>query len=421
MFKKKILIYIFTILFLSINIKNGYAVPAILSETSILMDANSSSVLFNKDMNKKMFPASLTKIMTAIVAIENGNLTDILTVDDTTPYEIDGSHISLEPGEQLSLKDLLYALMLPSANDAALTIAKHFGGVDNFVNIMNQKAKAIGALNTNFVNPHGLHDKNHYSTAYDLALITRYAMNNDTFKTIAKTTKYEIAPTNKKSETRYFVNLNKLIHNTSSNEILVDGYYISPVYEYATGVKTGYTPEAGNCLVATSTKDNTSLIMVSMKGISLNMYRDAHNLFNYGFEEFKSKDLITKNTFITTVPIKNGDIKEIPAITQNTLVTLVENNSKGNISYNVLLNDIKLPLKKDDVIGKLEFVLDNKSIGTVNLITPVAVKNNLFKNIFMMFLTTIGYIVFIFAIVVLFMKLFRKKIIIKRKRKKSYN
>ena len=181
--KKRIAFYILVFMCLLVNFNIVYATPAILSESAVLIDASSGTILAQKNADKKMYPASLTKIMTAILAIELGELTDVITVDDDTPFEIEGSHIALEPGEILTLKDLLYALMLPSANDAASVIAKHYGGsLENFVKMMNQKAKELGAYNTNFTNPHGLHDTNHYSTAADLALITKYAMENDTFK-----------------------------------------------------------------------------------------------------------------------------------------------------------------------------------------------------------------------------------------------
>ena len=196
---KKIFVYCIIFSIIILNINRVSAQPSILSKSSILIDADSGTVLAEKDANKKMYPASLTKIMTAILAIEMGNLSDVIKVDDDTPYEIDGSHIALEPGEMLTLKDLLYALMLPSANDAASAIAKHYGGsIEKFVKLMNDKAKELGAVNTNFVNPHGLHNNNHYTTAYDLALITRYAMKNEIFRTIVGTQKYEIQPTNKK-------------------------------------------------------------------------------------------------------------------------------------------------------------------------------------------------------------------------------
>ncbi|MDW5300560.1 MAG: D-alanyl-D-alanine carboxypeptidase family protein [Sedimentibacter sp.] len=425
---KKVIAYFFVFSIFLLNTNKVSAEPNILSDTAILIDAKTGTLLAEKNADQKMYPASLTKIMTAILAIEMGNLSDVLTVDEDTPYEIEGSHIALEPGEILTLKDLLYALMLPSANDAASAIAKHYGGsTEKFVNLMNEKAKELGAYNTHFANPHGLHDENHYTTAADLALITKYAMTNETFKKIVSTVKYEIQTTNKKSEVRYFTTLNKLLYNTSSNQIYVNGVYISPFYEYATGAKTGYTPEAGNCLVATATKDGTDLIAVTMHGVSLEMYQDAHNLFNYGFNEYKSTTLISKNTYIKNIEIKNGDSREISVITESDLTTLMKKGSDNNIESNVVINDITLPLEKNQVIGKIEYTLDGEIIGSVNLITPIKVKSTLTEedggSFIMGIFKFLGTLV-IFSVIALFLLKIYNDIRIKinrRKRRKKYN
>jgi len=425
--KKRIAFYILVFMCLLVNFNIVYATPAILSESAVLIDASSGTILAQKNADKKMYPASLTKIMTAILAIESGELTDVITVDDDTPFEIEGSHIALEPGEILTLKDLLYALMLPSANDAASVIAKHYGGsLENFVKMMNQKAKELGAYNTNFTNPHGLHDTNHYSTAADLALITKYTMENDTFRKIVSTTKYEIQTTNKKDEPRYFTTLNKLIYNTSYNQIYVDGAYISPYYEYATGAKTGYTPQAGNCLVATAKKDGTELIAVTMKGISLEMYQDAHNLFNYGFEEYESATLVGKNTFIKNIKIPSGDSKEISLITESDLTALIKKDTLDDIKSNVYIDDITLPIEKNSVIGKIEYTLDNKVIGAVNLISPISVKSTAQEgqgNIFLTIVKFIGFLILFAAVSILLLKIYNDiRIRINRKKRRSrYN
>jgi D-alanyl-D-alanine carboxypeptidase (penicillin-binding protein 5/6) len=408
------------------NIDKAYASPAILCESAVLIDGGTGTILAQKNADKKMYPASLTKIMTAILAIEMGELSDVITVDEDTPYEIEGSHIALEPGEILTLKDLLYALMLPSANDAASVIAKHYGGsLENFVKLMNAKARELGALNTNFANPHGLHDENHYTTAADLALITKHAMENDTFRKIVSTTKYEIQTTNKKDEPRYFTSLNKLIYNTSHNQIYVDGMYISPYYEYATGAKTGYTPQAGNCLAATAKKDGTELIAVILKGVYLEMYQDAHNLFNYGFEEYVSATLVSKNTFIKNIKIDNGDSKEISAITERDLTALVAKNSIGDIKSNVYIDDISLPLEKNHVVGRIEYTLKGEVIGTVNLISPISVKsiavdkqNNILLSIFKF----IVYLILIALISIFLLKIYNdiRVRVNRKKRKRKY-
>lgn len=410
-----------------LNSNKAYAEPAILCNTAVLIDAKTGAILAEKNANQKMYPASLTKIMTAILSIEMGELSDVIKVDDDTPYEIQGSHIALEPGEIMTLNDMLYALLLPSANDVALTLAKHYGGSEEkFVKLMNDKAKELGAYNTNFVNPHGLHDSNHYTTAADLALITKYAMENETFRKIVGTEKYEIQPTNKKNEPRYFTNLNKLIYNSGYSQIYVDGAYISPLYEYATGVKTGYTPEAGNTLVASAEKDGTELIAVVMKGASLEMYQDAHNLFNYGFNEYESDTLINKNTFVQNIKIQDGDSKEISAIAENELTALIKKDSAKNIESKVIINEISLPLEKNDVVGKIEYTSDGKVIGTVNLITPTQVKSikSPDSGIFSAFIKFIGLAALLAAAVLFLFKVYsdlRAKIKKKRRRKRYNN
>ncbi len=425
---KKVISLLLLLSTILLNISFAYAAPNIICQTAVLIDVKTGTILYEKKANQKMYPASLTKIMTAILVLERGNLSDFITVDEDTPYEIAGSHIALEPGEILTVKDLIYALMLPSANDAALALAKSYGGTeDNFVKLMNNKAKEIGAINTNFVNPHGLHDPNHYTTAADLALIAKYAMENETFRKIVKTTKYEIPPTNKKNETRYFANLNKLIHNTSYNQIYVNGAYIDPTYEFATGIKTGYTPEAGNTLVASASRNGTDLIAVIMNGVSLEMYQDAHNLFNYGFKEYESSTLISKHTFVQNIEVKNGDSKEISAITESDFTTLIKKSSKSNIESEIIINDINLPIKKNEVIGRIDYKSEGKLIGSVNLITPITVNSTLTENsggnLFFSVIKTILYIVAFGTAVVFLLKIYNdiRVKLIRKKRKSRYN
>lgn len=426
---KKVIAYLLLFSVFILNSNKVYAaVPDILCTTAVLIDANTGTILAEKNADQKMYPASLTKIMTAILALEMGELSDVIKVDDDTPYEIAGSHVALEPGEILTLKDMLYALMLPSANDAALAIAKYYGkSEEGFVKLMNDKAKELGAYNTHFVNPHGLHDDNHYTTAADLALITKYAMKNETFRKIVQTEKYEIQPTNKKSDSRPFTNLNRLVYNSNYNQIYVNGAYISPEYEYATGVKTGYTPEAGNTLVASAEKNGTELIVVAMNGVSLEMYQDAHNLFNFGFSEYESATLISKNTFVQNIKIQNGDSKEVSAITESEFTTLIKKDSQEKIESKVVINEITLPLEPNDVVGKINFMQDGKVLGSVNLITPTQVKSTLTETsgngLFLTIVKFIGYMV-IFVLISLFLLKVYNDVRVKinrRKRRKRYN
>ena len=217
-----------------------------------------------------------------------------------------------------------------------------------------------------------------------------------------------------------------MLYNTTNNQIYVDGTYISPYYEYATGAKTGYTPEAGNCLAATATKNGTELIAVTMKGISLEMYQDTHNLFNYGFEEYQNITLINKNTFIKNIKISNGDSKEISIITETDLTALLEKGSMDNIKSNVIMNDIDLPIERNDVVGKIEYTLNNEIIGTVNLITPISVKSTEVEgqgNIFLTIVKFIGYLMLFATVSILLLKIYNdvRIKVNKKKRRKRYN
>ncbi len=212
--------FCFILLFLLATYNLSYAESLNLSgESAILIDMDTGQVLYAKNPHMKLQPASTTKIMTGILAIENGNMEDYVTIDDEIVKLTDGSHIALEPGEQVKFKDLLNALLIESANDAALALAKHISGsIDGFVKMMNDKAKEIGALNTNFVNPNGLTDENHLTTAYDLSLMAKYAMRNEIFREVVKNYTYIIPVTNKKNEERYLKSANKLLYSTQKNQ-----------------------------------------------------------------------------------------------------------------------------------------------------------------------------------------------------------
>lgn len=375
---KKILFVSLLFIILFSNFTNIYGQPNILCDAAILIDADTGTILFEKNSDTKMYPASLTKVLTGIIAIEMGNLDDIIVVDDKTPYEIDGSHIALEPGEKLTLNDLLYGLLIASANDVASVIAKHYGGsIDGFAQIMNTKAKELGAVNTNFNNPHGLHDSNHYSTAEDLSIIASYAMKNEVFREIVKTKSYKINSTNKKDETRYINATNKLLYATGyGNQIKINGKWVDSKYEGAAGVKTGYTPEAGSCLISYVEKNDMRLITVVLKGNVWNVYTDTHNLLNYGFENFEPLLLINKNEFVQNLEVKDGTSKFISAISQNNLKVIVKKDQRKNITKKVSYSNISLPLKKDDIIGKIEYTLNNNTLGIVNLISPISVEKS---------------------------------------------
>lgn len=374
MFKKYILLTI-SVLFILTNIfpLQAHALT-ITCESAMLFELKTQNILYEKSINKKMYPASLTKIMTAIIALEIGNLDDQITVDEETPYEVDGSSIALEGGEVLSLRNLLYGLMLASANDAASVIAKHYGNgsLDNFVKLMNEKAKELGATNTNFVNPHGLHDDNHYTTAADLAKITVYAMKNETFREYIKTKRYDIPATNKKEARAIHTTNNLLLNLVGGNNIIIDNKYVSREYEGAAGVKNGYTPEAGSCLISYAERNGVELISIVLKGSSPEVYTDTHNLLNYGFEEFEFKSIISANEFVQDLELEGHG--KIALVTKDNIDLYTKKGSSvDNVKKIVKLYDISLPIKKGDVVGKLDYELNGEVIGSTDIISTESV------------------------------------------------
>jgi len=344
------------------------------ADAALLMDYDTKEILYNKNMNKKLYPASTTKIMTGILALEKGNLNDIVTIDQEIVDLTGGSHIALEPGEKLSLEQLMYAMLLPSANDAALAISKHIGGsVDEFISMMNEKAKEIGATNTNYVNPNGLHNANHYSTAHDLALIGRYAMEIPEFRKFVNTTTYTIEPTNIKTEARYLKVTNKLLF--SGELINLGGKYVPAKYEGASGVKTGYTPQAGNCLVSYAQKDGQKMLAVILNAEGLNVYSDTHTLLNYGFDHYSNTVLCYKNEFVDNFKITKGKLPFVAGVIESNLVYPVINNSTSNIDKKISIReDLTAPIQKNDVIGTVEYLSDGKPIGNANIVSTMDVE-----------------------------------------------
>lgn len=238
--RKNLITFILMIILIFLPVSFSFATTEdvyIDAPVALLMDSASGKILYERSARERRFPASTTKIMTAILAVENRKFTDTATVSEnavsTVPYSY--TIANLQIGEVLNYEQLLLSLMLPSANDAATVIAEDIGGsVEGFASMMNQKARDIGCENTNFVNANGIHHENHYTTAYDLALIGKYAMKNDQLRKLVSTVKYTLPTTEKyDKEDRIFTNSNRLINPSSSN-----------YYEYATGIKTGYTDPA---------------------------------------------------------------------------------------------------------------------------------------------------------------------------------
>lgn len=275
--------------------------PQVEAEAAVVMDVSSGTFLYSKNMTAKEYPASITKIMTALVAIENGNLDKKIKCSEHAVYSIEAesSHCGLQPGEKLTLRQALYALMLESANDAANSIAERVGGtIEAFVQMMNDKAKELGCVNTHFTNPHGLHDEDHYTCAYDMALITRAAFANETLAEIAGTVEYSIPKTNKVKEVRYFLNHHKML---SSEEYL---------YEGCIGGKTGFTSDALNTLVTVAQRDGRRLISVVLKtNGATKTYEESTALLDYGYDQFVCETMQIQDAQLTRAALINMDFQ----------------------------------------------------------------------------------------------------------------
>ncbi|MBR6527454.1 MAG: TIGR01906 family membrane protein [Lachnospiraceae bacterium] len=261
--------------------------PSVQAQAAILLDANSGNILYGKNIHDTYAPASITKILTALVACENNSMGDTVTFSRNAVYDLpwDSSKVGFSQDERVNLKDALYGLMLKSGNEAANGIAEHVAGsVANFAEMMNARAAQAGALNSHFVNPHGLHHEEHYTTAYDMAMILRAAVKNDTFLEIASTNYYEIAPTNINKDGYKFSCGHKMLRKNQKE-----------YYEYAVAGKTGYTSKAGNTLVTYAKKGDLELICVILKS-KQTQYTDTKALLDYGFTNFTTYNAAKEDT-----------------------------------------------------------------------------------------------------------------------------
>lgn len=335
------------------------------SPAGILMDLSTGKVLYEKNMNEKKYPASLTKVLTAIVVLENCQLDELATVSYNAVMSLSSGYVTanLQMGEELTVEQLLYVLMVGSSNDAAIVLAEHISGSqEEFANLMNKKAEEIGCLNSHFVNPNGVHNKDHYSTAYDLALIAKYAMQNEEFRKLVSTTSYKLPATAKyEREDRLFTTTNSLL--IVNNNGRADNYY----YKYATGIKTGFTTPAGNCLIASSNKDGFELLTVVLgsgqnsEGLS-QRYLDTISMFNHGYANYFMREVAKQGSVVQTTVISNAtrDTKKLDLVLSNDITVLVKKEDKNTaLLPEVILNEnLKAPIKQGEIVGKVKYKVD---------------------------------------------------------------
>lgn len=326
------------------------APPATTAKAMVLLDANSGNFLAEKNAEERLPMASTTKIMTALVVLEHLPLDRVVTVHpDAT--RIEGSSVYLFAGEQITVETLLYALLLSSANDAAVALAiETAGSVENFAALMNEKAAKLGLVNTQFCNPNGLHEEQHYTTARELALLTAHALKNEHFAKIVATRKHT-TPQNGTDATRLFLNHNRLLSS----------------YEGTIGVKTGFTKAAGRCLVSAAERDGLTLICVTLS--CPDDWRDHTALLDFGFSEYVC---YTTTSPMLSLPVVGGEQGEVALVPQKTL-SLTLTRDHANVTCTAQLPRFLFGgFEKGKEVGALIYRLDGVEIGRIPLITAQA-------------------------------------------------
>ncbi|WP_166511358.1 D-alanyl-D-alanine carboxypeptidase family protein [Desulfallas thermosapovorans] len=355
--------------------------PQPVGKAALVMDSDTGQVLYEKNATQRMYPASTTKIMTTLLALEKSSLDDLVVVSRRAA-EIGGSRIGLQPGEQVQMKHLLYILMLSSANDAGIAIAEHVGGsVEDFARMMNDRARELGAKSTNFVNPHGMPDKNHYTTAMDLAVISRQAMQNTTFREIVMTLNYK-ADRKKNMSPELLAQVEKLesIYGPvqedfyNHNKLLGNGYYS---YSGANGIKTGYTVEAGQCIVASARRGGREMIAVVLNSQGANLWSDVAMLLDYGFDNFTPVALVKPREMITDAKVKHG-AKNAVLETAGYFYYNFPVGEEPQVTRRVeLVGNIQAPLEEGEKLGELVLTASGEELGRVPLVTVYPVSRDI--------------------------------------------
>ncbi|MBQ3027510.1 MAG: D-alanyl-D-alanine carboxypeptidase [Lachnospiraceae bacterium] len=340
--------------------------PQLSAEGAVLMDAETGAVLYEKNATERFYPASTTKLMTALLALENAALGETVTVSHNAVYDIDvdSSRIWVDEGEELSMEESLYALMLPSANDLAYAIAEHVGGSkEGFADMMNARAKALGCVNTHFMNPHGLDEEAHYTCPEDLAKITRPLLKNSSFVTISGSRNHQIPPTNLCKDSRWVLNTHLMIRGN----IAYDGVFAG---------KTGHTDLAGANLVTCARRGTMTLIAVIMKAPDdTALYNDTATLLDYGFDNFTSYSITEEQLSVgnevpplfnseDTVQLMNSEIVS----TDSGSVVLPVSASLSDIKKSVSLSQLTSFAEGKNTIGKVTYTYGSRVIGSANIV-----------------------------------------------------
>ena len=331
------------------NLRAAETVPSVSAASAVLMDADAGRVLYEKDSHTRRLIASTTKLMTALVALESGHdLEETVTVARSWTG-VEGSSIYLRPEEEVSLETLLYGLLLRSGNDAALAVAGHCGGtVEEFVSRMNRKARELGMTDSSFANPNGLNAEGHYSTAYDMALLGRACLENETLAKIVSTKSITLGA-------RTFTNHNKLLWR----------------YEGCIGMKTGYTEKAGRTLVSAARRDGVTLICVTLNAPS--DWADHAALFDYGFANYKASQLTRTGERVGQIPVSGGLTPVCPIETAGSLTAALSSGETARVDYELTETALTAPVYAGTPVGEAVYYVNSEELARVPLVAGQSV------------------------------------------------
>lgn len=404
--------------------------PALSARAALLVDLQSGRALVSHNADEKVYPASLTKIMTCLLALENSSLDDIVTVSETALADIDpdGTSADLKAGEQISMNDLLHLITVYSANEACNVIAEHVSGsVPAFLTLMNQRARELGCTNTNFTNTHGLHDEAHYTTARDLSLITTAALEHEAFRLMTDKASYTVPATNMSAERR--VNTSNYLISRQTRE----DYY----YPNASGIKTGFTTPAGRCLISRANNGTLDLLvvicgaatMIDTNGnVMMESFTDARTLFDYGFSTFRTVTLVSPLEPLGEVPVSlSANVDSSVFAPAEKITTLLPRDYDPELVERIVKLDnpdgIEAPVAKDQKLGTVEVRYDGEVIGSTDLLAIAAIERSFMKQMgskisaffqssaWNIILAVIGFLAFAFVItlVILFLRARRNR------------
>lgn len=364
---KKLIIFLALLLAINVFIPKGFAIANFQTSAKAmeLIEKTTGRVIYSKNSDEKLAMASTTKIVTALTVLENcDNLDEIVDVDDRA-IGVPGTSIYLIKGEKLTVRELLYGMMLVSGNDAATALAYHISdSIEAFCALMLETAKRAGATNSSFSNPHGLDEEGHYTTAHDLALITAKALSNQTFAEIVSTKECKISG-NEKAPVRYLKNKNKLLNS----------------FEGATGVKTGFTDDAGRCFVGSAERDGTEFVCVIFNCGP--MFEECATLLEEAFKEYKLIEIVPPYNYIRRVGVIDGKEENLKVYSRKGFSYPLTEEEQNRLIYEYdIPENIEAPIEKDSIVGKFNIYLGDKLLFSEEVYAMEEVKSvNFFDNI----------------------------------------